>query len=148
MLREKSLKKSEKRRLNEKGMTLLEIMVVITIIGIVMSIVGVAVMKQLEKSKKDAACLQIRNFEEALDHYKLEKGTYPSTEEGLAALIQAGKLKGKAVPKDPWGRDYIYIYPGVNNQDGPDIMSYGADGREGGTGDGEDLTNWGPPCVK
>jgi len=148
MLRDVNPRERSKRWMNEMGMTLLEIMVVITIIGIVMSIVGVAVMKQLEKSKKDAACLQIRNFEEALDHYKLEKGNYPSTEEGLSALVQAGKLKGKAVPKDPWGKDYIYIYPGTNNQDGPDIMSYGADGREGGTGDGEDLNNWGPPCVK
>ncbi len=148
MLRDYLRQKKSKRRGNQKGMTLLEIMVVITIIGIVMSIVGVAVMKQLEKSKKDAACLQIKNFEEALDHYKLEKGNYPSTEEGLAALVQSGKLKGKAVPKDPWGKDYIYIYPGQNNQDGPDIVSYGADGREGGSGDGEDLNNWGPPCVK
>lgn len=132
----------------ERGMTLIEIMVVITIIGLVMGLVGVAVMKQLDTAKKMTACNQVKEFEQAIELFKLEKNQYPGTEEGLQALITQKKLKGAAVPKDPWGKDYVYIFPGQHNADGFDIMSYGADGREGGQGDGEDLNNWGPPCIK
>ena len=132
----------------ERGMTLIEIMVVITIIGLIAGLVGVAVMRQLDSAKKMTACNQIKEFEQALELYKLEKNQYPGTEEGLQALVTTKKIKAAAVPKDPWGKDYVYIFPGQHNTDGFDIMSYGADGREGGTGDGEDLTNWGPPCVK
>jgi general secretion pathway protein G len=132
----------------QRGMTLIEIMVVITIIGLVMGMVGVAVMRQLESAKKMTACNQIKEFEQALELYKLEKNQYPGTEEGLPALVTAKKLKGNSVPKDPWGKDYVYIFPGQHNSDGFDIMSYGGDGREGGSDTGEDLNNWGPPCVK
>lgn len=133
---------------DERGMTLIEIMVVITIIGLVMGLVGVAVMRQLDSAKKMTACNQIKGFDQALELYKLEKNQYPGTEEGLQALIATKKIKANAVPKDPWGKDYVYIFPGQHNTEGFDIMSYGADGHEGGQGDGEDLTNWGPPCVK
>jgi general secretion pathway protein G len=135
-------------RNSERGMTLIEIMVVVTIIGLIAGLVGVAVMKQLDSAKKMTACNQIKEFEQALELFKLEKNQYPGTEEGLMALVTGKKLKGNSVPKDPWGKEYVYIFPGQHNSDSFDIMSYGADGREGGTGDGEDLTNWSPPCVK
>ncbi|MFA6034206.1 MAG: type II secretion system major pseudopilin GspG [Myxococcota bacterium] len=132
----------------ERGMTLIEIMVVITIIGLIMGMVGVAVMKQLESAKKMTACNQIKEFEQALELYKLEKNQYPGTEEGLSALVTAKKLKGNSVPKDPWGKDYVYIFPGQHNSDGFDMQSYGPTGQQGGGAGAEQITNWGPPCVK
>lgn len=135
-------------RNSERGMTLIEIMVVVTIIGLIAGLVGVAVMKQLDAAKKMTACNQIKEFEQALELFKLEKNQYPGTEEGLMALVTGKKLKGNSVPKDPWGKEYVYIFPGQHNSDSFDIFSYGADGREGGAGEGEDLTNWSPPCVK
>jgi len=133
-------------RRRQAGMTLLEIMVVITIIGLIAGMVGVAVMKQLESAKKMTACNQMKEFEQALELYKLEKNQYPATDEGLMALVTAKKIKSNTVPKDPWNKDYVYIFPGQHNNEGFDMMSYGPEGRESGSGEG--LNNWGPPCVK
>ena len=129
-------------------MTLIEIMVVVTILGMIAGMIGVAVMNQLETAKKEQACSEIKIIEGGLDLYKLQYGDYPGSDEGLDALVRAGKLKGKGAPKDPWKHEYIYIYPGANNPDGADIYSYGADGKQGGTEKGEDLTNWSPPCIR
>ncbi len=125
----------------QRGMNLLEIMVVLVIISLVAGTVGVAVMKQLENAKQKQAKIQIHNLSEALELYKLQFHNYPGTGEGLQALVAP---KGNAqpfitsVPKDPWGHDYVYIFPGASNAGGFDLLSYGPDGVQGG---GDDITN-------
>ncbi|MFC1838696.1 type II secretion system major pseudopilin GspG [Thermodesulfobacteriota bacterium] len=138
---------------NEKGFTLIEIMVVIIILGILASYVAVKVTGQTEDARRTQAKVQIETFETALKMYKLDNGSYPSTEQGLQALVEApttGRLprkwreggyleKGK-IPKDPWKYDYIYLSPGVNGDF--DIMSYGDDNNPGGEGKDADVNNW------
>ncbi|NPV21615.1 type II secretion system major pseudopilin GspG [Bradyrhizobium aeschynomenes] len=133
-------------REHERGFTLVEMLVVITIIGLIMGLIGPRVLNYLSESKTKAARIQLQSFSAALDLFYLDAGRYPSTSEGLAALAQrpAGLsawngpyLKGGAVPKDPWNTDYVYRAPGDH---GPyDILSYGADGQEGGSGTAADV---------
>jgi general secretion pathway protein G len=137
------------RSRRERGMNLLEIMVVLVIISLVAGTVGVAVMKQLDNAKRKQAGVQIHNLSEALELYKLQFHNYPSTGEGLQALVAP---KGNAqpfiqhVPQDPWGHDYVYIYPGAGNQGSFDLLSYGPDGVQGGS---DDITNYeGPQTAK
>jgi len=130
-------------------MTLIEILVVLVLIGIVMGIVGGNFLGKGEKAKGDAAKIEINQIGQTLDLYKLEIGRYPTTQEGLQALITAPSgtdrwngpyWKNKAIPKDPWGNEYRYTAPG---QHGPfDIVSLGADGKEGGEGADKDITSW------
>jgi len=125
------------------GMTLIEIMVVMVILGIIAGLVGVAVLDQLEEAKIKASRTQLHDIGQALDLYKLDFGSYPSTSEGLSVLTSPPDNKKpymKKVPKDQWGHDYVYISPGVNNSDSYDLESYGADGKDGG---GDDIENWG-----
>jgi general secretion pathway protein G len=140
--------KSSARR-NQRGFTLIEMLVVITIIGLIMALVGPRVLNFLSDSKVKAAAIQIRSFENALDLFYLDAGRYPTTSEGMRALIErpggavawsGPYLKSDAVPGDPWGRPYIYRSPGEHGA--YDIMSYGADGQEGGTGPDADITSW------
>jgi general secretion pathway protein G len=132
-------------RAKERGMNLLEIMVVLVIISLVAGTVGVAVMKQLDNAKRKQAGVQIKNLTEALELYKLQFHNYPATSEGLQALVAP---KGNAqpfipqVPEDPWGHDYVYIFPGASNAGGFDLLSYGPDGAQGG---GDDITNYENP---
>jgi general secretion pathway protein G len=131
------------------GFTLVEVLVVITIIALIMGLIGPRVLNYLTESKAKAAKIQIESLASALDLYFLDAGRYPNTSEGLSALIQhpggtngwnGPYLRGNAVPNDPWGRPYVYRAPG---QHGPyDIISYGADGQEGGTGAGADISSW------
>lgn len=133
----------------ERGFTLIEMLVVITIIGLIMALVGPRVLNYLSESKAKAAKIQISSFGSALDLFFLDTGRYPTSSEGLDVLIQrpggaatwnGPYLKGAVVPADPWGRPYVYRSPG---QHGPyDIVSYGEDGREGGTGTATDITSW------
>src|SRR3954469_4900171 len=128
-------------RSRERGMTLIEILVVLVLIGIVLGIVGGNFISKGEKAKADAAKIEIGQISQTLDLYKLEIGRYPTTQEGLQPLITppAGVSnwngpywKKPAVPKDPWGTEYRYAAPG---QAGPyDIVSLGADAKEGGEG--------------
>jgi general secretion pathway protein G len=133
----------------ERGFTLVEILVVITIIGLIMGLVGPRVLNYLTESKAKAAKIQIESFASALDLYFLDNGRYPSSSEGLGALVQrpgstmswnGPYLKGAIVPNDPWGNAYLYRAPGQHGT--YDIMSYGADGQEGGTGSGTDIVSW------
>ena len=135
-------------RNGEDGFTLVEILVVITIIALIMGLVGPRVLNYLGESKGKAAKVQIESLGSALDLYFLDTGKYPSSSEGLAALMQrpgsatgwnGPYLKGAAIPSDPWGNSYIYRSPGQNGA--YDIVSYGADGREGGTGAAADISN-------
>jgi general secretion pathway protein G len=133
----------------EDGFTLVEILVVITIIGLIMGLVGPRVLNYLSESKVKAATIQIQSFTSALDLFYLDLGRYPSTSEGLAALIQrpAGSsswngpyLKSSAVPNDPWGHPYKYRSP---SEHGPfEIISLGSDGKEGGTGTAANIKSW------
>jgi general secretion pathway protein G len=142
--------KLQGRRRSEGGFTLIEILVVITIIALIMSLVGPRVLNYLGESKVKAAKIQIQSFGSALDLFNLDTGRYPTTGEGLTALVQSPGtipawngpyLKGGVVPNDPWGKAFVYRSPGEH---GPyDIMSYGSDGQEGGTGTAADVVSWG-----
>jgi len=136
-------------RHGEHGYTLVEILVVITIIGLIVSLVGPRVLNYLGESKVKSARIQIQSFASALDLFYLDTGRYPASSEGLGALVQRGSgatawngpyLKGGSVPNDPWGKPYIYRSPGEHGS--YDIISYGADGQEGGTGTAADITSW------
>ncbi len=136
------------------GFTLIELMIVIAIIGILSIIVVPRFMDIPQKARVEAAKQQIAAFGLALDRYNLDNGVYPTTEQGLAALIEkpnsepapmnyneGGYPKKKELPKDPWGRDYIYRSPGDQGND-YEIMSLGADGRDGGEGVNGDIKSW------
>lgn len=131
----------------EAGFTLVEMLVVITIIGLIMGLIGPRVLNYLSESKVKAAKIQLQSFASALDLFYLDAGRFPSTAEGLAALVRRSPgvaawngpyLKGGAVPNDPWNNTYMYRSPGER---GPyDIVSYGSDGQEGGTGTATDIS--------
>ena len=149
MIRQRQQRPRRRARGGEAGFTLVEILVVITIIGLIASLVAVNVIRQGEKAKTTAAKAQIGTFMNALGIYKLDTGSYPSTTQGLQALrVKAGDLPnwagpylGKDVPLDPWGRPYEYKYPGDHGED-PDIISLGADGQPGGDGNNADIVSW------
>jgi general secretion pathway protein G len=132
----------------ERGFTLVEILVVITIIALIMSLVGPRVLNYLTESKVKAAKIQMQSFSSALDLLYLDTGRYPSSAEGLTALVKPTSamagwngpyLKGGSVPNDPWGKPYVYRSPAERSKF--EIMSYGADGQEGGTGTAADITS-------
>ncbi len=123
----------------QRGMTLIEIMVVITILGLIAAAVAVNVMGSLSKAKHDQAVTDLHTLENCLDLYKIEKNRYPTTEEGLQALVTAGKCKAQL--KDPWQNQYIYLSPGQIHPDSFDVKSYGADGQPGGDGENADIVN-------
>ena len=133
----------------DAGFTLVEILVVITIIGLIMALVGPRVVNYLSESKVKAAKIQVESFASALDLFYLDAGRYPTSNEGLAALAaRPGSLdtwngpyvRGGLVPADPWGRPYIYRSPGEHGA--YDIVSLGSDGQEGGTGTAADIESW------
>src|SRR3984957_18552647 len=131
----------------EQGFTLVEMLVVITIIGLIMGLIGPRVLNYLSESKVKTARIQLQSFASALDLFYLDAGRFPSTSEGLTALIRQTPgvsawngpyLKGGNVPKDPWNNGYVYRSPGEH---GPyDIISYGSDGQEGGSGVAADIS--------
>jgi general secretion pathway protein G len=131
------------------GMTLIEILVVLTLIGIVMGIVGGNYLGQGEKAKAKAAKIEIEQIGQTLDLFRLEVGRYPTTQEGLQALISAPAgvsnwngpyWKKGTLPKDPWTHEYKYASPGQHGA--YDLYSLGADGKEGGEGNDKDITSW------
>jgi general secretion pathway protein G len=137
------------RRRSERGYTLVEILVVITIIGLITALVGPRVLNYLTESKVKTARIQIQSFASALDLFYLDAGRYPTSAEGLAVLVRptAGitawngpYLKGGIVPTDPWGKPYAYRSPGEHGA--YDVVSLGSDGQEGGTGTAADITSW------
>ena len=137
------------RRGAQAGFTLVEMLVVITIIGLIMALVAPRVLNYLGESKSKAAKIQIASLGSALDLFFLDAGRYPNTSEGLAALVvrpgnvpnwNGPYLKGGIVPADPWGNAYTYKSPGEHGA--YDIVSFGADGQEGGTGPASDIDSW------
>ena len=135
------------RNNGEQGFTLVEMLVVITIIGLIMGLIGPRVLNYLSESKVKAAKIQLQSFASALDLFYLDAGRFPSTSEGLAALVKQTPgvsawngpyLRGGNVPTAPWSHGYVYRSPGEH---GPyDILSYGSDGQEGGSGVAADIT--------
>jgi general secretion pathway protein G len=131
----------------QQGFTLVEMLVVITIIGLIMGLIGPRVLNYLSESKVKTAKIQLQSFASALDLFYLDAGRFPSTAEGLTALVRQTPgvaawngpyLKGGNVPSDPWNNGYVYRSPGEH---GPyDIMSYGSDGQEGGSGVAADIS--------
>lgn len=129
------------------GFTLIELLVVVVIIGLLVSYVAPRYFAQVGKSEVKVAKAQIDSFDKALDLYRMDMHRYPSTSEGLQALMVrpagasswGGPYLKKAVPLDPWGGPYMYRAPGKNRD--YDIVSYGRDGKPGGTGEDADLTN-------
>jgi general secretion pathway protein G len=149
MLSESCFMKSSRRKRVNSGFTLIELLVVLVILGLLASIVGPQIMKNVGASKTKTARLQIEEFSVALDLYQLEVGRYPSSEEGLAALINEPSsavgwngpyLRKKVIRKDPWGFEYGYRLPGESGLF--DLYSLGADNAEGGEGENQDVNGW------
>lgn len=131
-----------------RGFTLLELLVVMVIIGLLAGYVGPKFFGQIGKSEVKAARAQMDALQKSLDQYRIDVGRYPATEQGLAALTTkpgdeqrwSGPYLSKAVPKDPWGREYQYRSPGEHGE--YDLVSHGKDGRPGGEGEDADITSW------
>jgi general secretion pathway protein G len=131
-----------------RGFTLLELLVVMVIIGMLAGFVAPRFFAQIGKSETKVARAQLDALEKALDQYRLDVGGYPSSEQGLVALMErpaglakwSGPYLKKTVPQDPWGRPYVYKSPGEHGEF--DLLSYGKDGQPGGSGEAEDITNW------
>lgn len=139
---------------NQKGFTLIEIMVVVIILGLLAGLVLPRILGQEDKARVEAAKVQIRSLEGALDAYKLDNGFYPSTDQGFDALIkkpetgripnkwrEGGYLKPARIPKDPWGKDFVYLSPGGEGRE-YEIISHGADNEPGGEGNSADIESW------
>ncbi len=118
-------------RRRQRGLTLIEILVVVTILGIIAGIIGINVVNALDDAKKDTAKVQLKNISDALELYKIKFSRYPTTAEGLAALAKPPEGKKPVmenVPKDPWGNEYIFVCPGQKNPSKFDLQSKGPDG--------------------
>lgn len=132
--------------------TLIEVLVVIVVIAILAAVVGPSLFRNVGDARVAAAKTQIETFGTALDAYRLDNGRYPSSAQGLGALWQRPTIEPpanwrspylrKAVPKDPWGHEYVYVCPGRVNPQSYDLMSYGADGTAGGEGENADILSW------
>jgi general secretion pathway protein G len=139
----------ERRKKYQAGVTLIEMLVVVMIIGLFVALVGPAMLNKADNARVTAAKAQINSFMTALGSYKLDTGTYPTTEQGLQALRTApqgvsnwqGPYLPKDIPMDPWGRPYAYRYPGEHG-DEPDIVSLGSDGQTGGSSTAADIVSW------
>jgi len=137
------------KRRGQAGVTLIEMLVVVTIIGLFAALVVPRMLKRSDIARVTAARAQINAFMTALGTYKLDTGTFPTTEEGLQALRDkptdvnqwAGPYLPQEIPNDPWGHPYIYKYPGEHG-DEPDVISYGQDGQPGGEGLNADIVSW------
>ena len=132
----------------QRGFTLLELLVVLVVLGLLAGLVAPKYFAQLGRSEVKVARAQIEGLSKALDLYRLEVGHYPSTEQGLQALVTApadeprwtGPYLQKKLPQDPWGRNYNYRYPGENGE--YDLLSMGKDGQPGGEGENAEVTSW------
>jgi len=143
----------ERQKKDERGFTLIELMVVIVILGILAGLIIPRIMGRPDEARRAKARMQIESLETALKLYKLDNGNYPTTEQGLQALVeppavgppaknwrQGGYLEKGKVPKDPWGNDFVYVSPGAHGD--YDLSSLGADGEPGGEGKNRDINSW------
>jgi len=142
------------KKRDERGITLIELLIVLTILGILMGVIVPRVMDRPAQARQTKAALQIEALAGALKLYQLDNGRFPTTEQGLEALVEApeveplapdwregGYLEKGRLPLDPWGQEFKYLSPGVHNHDF-DLWSTGADSEEGGEDDDADITNW------
>jgi len=147
----KNRKKISSGSLNEDGFTLIEIMVVVTILAILIALVAPKMVGRTDQARRVSTKVQIRNIEGALQLYKLDNGVYPGTEQGLDALVELPSIgqipkdwrKGGYLPKlpeDAWGNPFVYVSPGTHGS--YDLVSYGADNESGGDDNDADLENW------
>jgi general secretion pathway protein G len=135
-----------RRRFRQQAFSLIELLLVLVILAILAGVIVPKFTNRTEQAKVTAAKTDVSFLETQLDAFEIDNGRYPSTEEGLAALVtqpsNATEWKGpyikRGVPKDPWGNDYLYRFPGANNANSYDLSSFGPDGREGN----DDITNW------
>ena len=134
---------------NHTGFTLIELMVVVVILGILATIMMPKIIDKPEKARHMKAVVQIRNLQSALAFFHTDTGRYPTTSEGLDALVSnpgvkgyanQGYFEGKKIPNDPWGNPYLYMCPGAHGD--YDLESYGKDGEDGGQNDNEDIESW------
>jgi len=144
---------NNRHRTNAYGFTLIEILVVVVIIGLLTTVVVASVIGRIEDAKRTKALAEISGFKTALQSFYLDNGFYPTSDMGLRALVEkpaddrvkkfpeGGYLDPALVPPDPWGNEYVYSSPGVHSRDF-DIVSYGADGLEGGEGNDADVQSW------
>jgi general secretion pathway protein G len=143
------------RRRRQRGFTLIEIMAVVVIIGLLMAIVGPRVLSVFEQGSVTATGAQVKSLQTALATYYMDNRRYPTTEQGLSALVEkpsippearrwrpGGYLDSKVVPRDSWDQEFQYAAPGEHNPEGYDIWSFGADGQPGGEGNDADIGNW------
>jgi general secretion pathway protein G len=138
-----------RRRSSEAGVTLIEMLVVVVIIGLFVAIVGPRLFSNVDKAKRTAAHTQITAYSTALGSYKLDTGTFPTTEQGLQALRVKpdgvanwqGPYVQQDITPDPWQHPYIYKFPG-DHGDEPDLISLGGDGLPGGDGNNADIVSW------
>ncbi len=146
------MQRSEQRN---PGFTLIEIMAVVLIIGLLSTIVGAAIFRQVDRARVTAARAQISSLGGVLELYRMDNGKFPTSEQGLLALVEAptaepvprnypagGYLKDGRLPVDPWGDPYLYEIPGASNPHAFDLWSFGADGAPGGEGIDADVGNW------
>lgn len=146
-------KQTLSRETDMRGFTLIELMVVIVILGILAGLIVPRIMSRPGEAKQTKARIQIEALETALKLYKLDTGSYPSTDQGLQALVQppeagagvdrwkkGGYLEKGRVPNDPWGNEFVYLSPGIHGE--YDIISYGADGVPEGEDENRDISNW------
>jgi general secretion pathway protein G len=139
----------ERRRTKRSGVTLIEMLVVVTIIALFAGLVGLRMWRQADKARVTAARAQINTLMAALNTYKMDTGQFPTTEQGLQSLRTAppgvpnwqGPYLERELPNDPWGNPYVYHYPSEQG-DEPEIISYGADGQPGGDGINADIVSW------
>jgi general secretion pathway protein G len=144
-----SMTEMRKQKRSQAGVTLIEMLVVVTIIALFAALVGPKLFQNADKAKVTAAKAQINSLMTALGSYKLEVGVFPTTEQGLQVLWTkpngvanwSGPYTQQEIPKDPWGHDYVYKFPGEHG-DQPDMISYGADGQPGGEGINADIVSW------
>jgi len=140
------------RQRHERGFTLIEIMAVVLIIGLLSTLVGLAIFPQIDKARVNTARTQLSMLDSALEAYRMDNASFPTSEQGLTALISppaearnaqpGGYLRERRVPDDPWGHPFQYEFPGSHNQHGYDLWSFGADGSPGGEGTDADIGNW------
>jgi len=137
-------------RRRRRGFTLIELIVVIIVLGLLAGLVAPQIFGRVSEAKSATARTQIELLSAALDSYRLDNGSYPTTEQGLAALRDKptsgtapaswrGPYLRKDIPLDPWGRAYVYTFPGVRNKNGFDLLSFGRDGKPGGDGEDADI---------
>jgi general secretion pathway protein G len=139
------MKTSKKRTLRHRSFTLIEVVVVIVILVTLASLATPLYLNYIKRANVGAAKSQIKMVEDALTGYRLDMGTYPESLDCLSENVDgdekwAGPYIKPAVPKDPWGNEYVYVFPGENGEF--DLSSYGADGQVGGEGDDADINNW------